>query len=85
MEKYLIILVLLASIYYIQNKLQLTEGFQSTPTQTIGGIDDSNSINTLAQISKQLMAGGVTVPGNMTVQGNMVFSNAGANFITINN
>jgi len=84
MEKYIIILVILATIYYIQNKLQLTEGFQSTPTQTIGGIDDSNSINTLAQISKQLMAGGVTVPGNMTVQGNMVFSNAGANFITIN-
>jgi hypothetical protein len=84
MEKYLIILVLLASIYYIQNKLKDTEGFADAPAQSLGGVDDTNAINTLAQIAKQLMAGGVTVPGSMTLLGNMVFSNAGANFITIN-
>jgi len=69
MEKYLIILVLLTSIYYIQNKLKDTEGFEAVPAQSLGGVDDTNAINTLAQISKQLMAGGVTVPGAMTVTG----------------
>ena len=68
MEKYIIILVILATIYYIQNKLQLTEGFEAVPAQTLGGVDDTNAINTLAQISKQLMIGGVTVPGNINIK-----------------
>lgn len=45
------------------------EGFEAT-TQSVGGIDDVNAINTLAQISKQLMTSGLTVPGNMTITGN---------------
>lgn len=57
MEKYIIILVILATIYYIQNKL-LIEGFEAASAQSMGGVDDTNAINTLAQISKQLMAGG---------------------------
>ena len=39
------------------------EGFADAPVQSIGGVDDTNAINTLAQIAKNLMAGGVTVPG----------------------
>ena len=58
---------------FIAYKLYLIEAKSVEPfegaQQTLGGVDDTNSINTLAQISKQLMAGGVTVPGNMTVQG----------------
>jgi hypothetical protein len=69
MEKYIIIFVILATIYYIQTKFKETEGFESVPAQSVGGIDDTNAINTLAQISKQLMVGGVTVPGAMTVTG----------------
>ena len=46
------------------------EDFEGT-AQSVGGVDDTNAINTLAQIAKNLMAGGVTVPGNMTVQGNL--------------
>jgi hypothetical protein len=76
MEKYIIILVLLASIYYIQNKLKEPEGFQNVPAQSLGGVDDTNAINTLAQISKQLMAGGITVPGNINIQADLVFENA---------
>jgi len=38
------------------------EGFEGA-TQSLGGVDDTNAINTLAQIAKNLMAGGVTVPG----------------------
>jgi len=71
MEKYIIIFVILATIYYIQTKLKETEGFESLPAQSVGGVDDNNAINTLAQISKQLMVGGLTIPGNMSVQGTM--------------
>jgi len=71
MEKYIIIFVILATIYYIQTQLNKTEGFESVPAQSVGGVDDTNAINTLAQIAKNLMAGGVTVPGNMIVQGDM--------------
>ena len=46
------------------------EGFEGT-TQSLGGVDDTNAINTLAQIAKNLMAGGITVPGNMAVTGTM--------------
>jgi len=68
MEKYIIIFVILATIYYIQTKLKETEGFADVPAQSLGGVDDTNSINTLAQISKQLMAGGITVPGNINIK-----------------
>ena len=50
------------------------EGFEGT-AQSLGGVDDTNAINTLAQIAKNLMAGGVTVPGNMNIQGDLVFPN----------
>jgi hypothetical protein len=71
MEKIIIILVILGLLYYIYTQLQINETFENVPVQSVGGVDDTNAINTLAQISKQLMAGGVTVPGNMTVQGGL--------------
>jgi hypothetical protein len=46
------------------------EGFEGVQ-QSLGGVDDTNAINTLAQIAKNLMAGGVTIPGNMTIQGGL--------------
>ena len=46
-------------LYFNESKL---EGFEGTQ-QSLGGVDDTNAINTLAQIAKNLMAGGVTVPG----------------------
>jgi hypothetical protein len=58
---------------FIAYKLCLIEAKSVEPfegsQQSLGGVDDTNAINTLAQIAKNLMAGGVTVPGNMTVQG----------------
>ena len=47
------------------------EGFEGT-TQSVYGIDDTNAINTLAQIAKNLLAGGVTVPGNMNIKGGIL-------------
>jgi len=70
MEKYLIIIGILIGLYFIYKYNEsLTENFADVPAQSLGGVDDTNAINTLAQISKQLMAGGVTVPGNMTING----------------
>jgi len=57
------------------------EGFEGT-AQSLGGVDDTNAINTLAQIAKNLMAGGVTVPGNMRVQGDI---STGEGKVSINN
>jgi hypothetical protein len=48
------------------------EGFADVPTQSLGGVDDTNAINTLAQIAKNLMAGGATVPGNLIVKGGSI-------------
>jgi hypothetical protein len=76
MEKYIIIFVILVTIYYIQQKLKETEGFENVPTQSLGGVDDTNAINTLAQIAKQLMTGGITIPGAITIQGDLTFPEA---------
>jgi hypothetical protein len=57
------------------------EGFEGAQ-QSVGGVDDTNAINTLAQIAKNLMAGGVTVPGNMRVQGDI---STGEGKVSINN
>ena len=58
---------------FILYKLYLNEvkieGFEGT-TQSLGGVDDANSINTLAQIARKLMDKGLTVPGDMNINGN---------------
>ena len=60
-------------LYLIEEKsIELFQG----GTQDINGIDDANSINTLAQIAKKLMDGTLTSPGNMTVNGSL---NVGGN------
>jgi len=69
MEKYLIIIGILIGLYFIYKYNEsLTENFADVPTQNLGGVDDTNAINTLAQIAKQLMTGGVTVPGNINIK-----------------
>jgi hypothetical protein len=65
-------------LYFNESKL---EGFEGTQ-QSLGGVDDTNAINTLAQIAKNLMAGGVTVPGNMRVNGDI---STGEGKVSINN
>jgi len=37
--------------------------------QDIGGVDDKNSINTLAQLARKLLDGGLTIPGNLNFKG----------------
>jgi hypothetical protein len=47
------------------------EHFADAQNQSISGSDDKDSINTLAKIAKQLMDGGLTVPGDITVTKNI--------------
>ena len=44
--------------------------------QSIGGVDDQNSINTLAQLARKLMDGGATVPGNMKINSRLSITGA---------
>jgi hypothetical protein len=69
MEKVYCILIFLIIIYLIYRdflKEPKTENFENI---TLGSADDQNAINKLAQISSELMKGGLTVPGAMTVTG----------------
>ena len=60
---------------YILNKIfyESMETFAGEE-QSIGGVDDANSINTLAQLARKLIDGGATVPGNLTIKGELVSS-----------
>ena len=76
MEKYLIIIGILIGLYFIYKYNEsITENFEAT-AQSLGGVDDANSINTLAQIARNLMAGTLTVPGGMTLKGDLTFPDA---------
>ena len=59
-------------LYYCFSPSSVTENFQNQAVTS--GQDDMNSINTLAQLARQLMSGGTTLPGNLTVQGNTTIS-----------
>ena len=78
MEKYLIIILIILVIYYLIKCWNIkVEYFADTSKpavqeQSITGSDDTNAINTLAKIAKQLMDGGLTVPGQMTVTNKVI-------------
>jgi hypothetical protein len=86
MEKVYCILIFLIIIYLIYRdflKEPKTENFENI---TLGNADDQNAINKLAQISSELMKGGLTVPGALTISGtltgNGLFSaNNGSRFV----
>ena len=64
----LIILILLSYKVFIIDK-KVSESFESTSTSLV---DDWNAINQLAQISKKLLTGGLTIPGNLNVSGSIL-------------
>jgi hypothetical protein len=68
MNKYFLILIILVTVYYLQ--YNTIENFAETE-QSVGGVDDANAINTLAQLAKKLMDGGAKVPGNLSVTGDL--------------
>jgi hypothetical protein len=70
------LLFILFVIYKFNQYDNFYENFQSTSSSP----DDWQAINQLAQISKQLMLGGVTVPGALTVNG--LISTSGSNSIS---
>ena len=52
MNKYFLILIILATVYYLQ--YNIIENFTEAE-QSVGGVDDANAINTLAQLAKKLI------------------------------
>ena len=70
------LLFMLFVVYKFYQYDNISESFESTPSIA----DDWNAVNQLVQISKQLMAGGVTVPGALTVNG--LISTSGSNSIS---
>ena len=80
MEKYLVIIIAIIILYYlhncwVENKIEkfmkLREGF--TDAITTNGVDDSNAINILAKVAKDLQeGGGLKVLGNLEVKSNTV-------------
>ena len=66
-------IILSYQIYALNNTVYGKENFAETE-QSIGGVDDANAINTLAQIARKLMDGNTTVPGNLNIKGDLVAS-----------
>ena len=78
MEKYLVIILLILSIYTVYQCWKLatvtTEGFADASVPT--NVDTNNSIATLAQLATDLQSGGgLKVPGNLNVQGVQTLTN----------
>lgn len=82
MEKYLIILILMFFVYYAYKCLFVKEGFADAVT--VNGVDESNSINILAKIAKDLMDGaGLKVKGRLSTYG-IDINGGGANIVNFN-
>ena len=63
--KIIVIIFMIFALYkFYQNDI-ISENFESTPSVA----DDWNAVNQLAQISRQLMNGTLTVPGGLSVTG----------------
>ena len=67
----ILLIIILCKLYLLE--LKDIERFNNAE-QLIGGVDDANSINTLAQLARKLIDGGATVPGNLTIKGELVSS-----------
>jgi microcystin-dependent protein len=75
MEKYLVIF-LIAIVGYVFWKClnETNEGFGDV-AQSVGGIDDQNAINTLAQVARDLQKDGLKIKGNLETTGKIKFMN----------
>jgi len=78
-------LILFIVLFYKNFIMNNTEGFESTAPSLI---DDWNAVNQLAQISKKLMAGGLTIPGTLSATSltstNLTTTNLVATNISLN-
>ena len=71
MDKKIILVLLIflvLAIYYCYTHESFTENFESGSV----GTDTTTAITNLGKIAAQLLAGGATVPGNLTVSGEIV-------------
>ena len=70
MDKIVYVILILLLLYTIKRDF-FTNNVENFETQSLSSPDDANSINTLAQIAKKLMDGGLTTPGNLIVRDNL--------------
>jgi len=67
----ILLIIILFKLYLLESKdIEKFAGEE----QSMTGVDDTNSINTLAQLARKLLDGGATVPGNLTIKGELVSS-----------
>ena len=59
-------IIIIIKVFILDNNYK--EHFEQAE-QSVGGVDDQNAINTLAQLARKLMDGGATVPGNLNFKG----------------
>ena len=67
----IIVIVIIAILYFVFNS-STKEKFadiNNIDLSKVNSMDDKTAINTLAQISKSLMSGGLTVPGDIKITG----------------
>ena len=66
------LLFMIFVIYKFYQYDSVKENFENNATTLV---DDWNAINQLAQLSKKLMAGGLTIPGALTVSDTLLIGN----------
>lgn len=84
--KILIIIIVIIIVLYLI--FTVKEGFDNTTPvislKDVNSLDDKTAINTLAQISKSLMDGTLTVPGDIKITGNVITNKLTADNINVN-
>ena len=72
-------IIVIYQIYLMNCRFNSVEGFEGA-TQNLGGVDDANSINTLAQIARKLMDGSLTLPGELKIKGGSAIADGNVGF-----
>ncbi len=73
---YVVIILLLLSFFYLNNKIDklaktTTEGFSQQQASKV----DFESIRNLSNIARELQRGGLNIPGNVRIHGELDVSN----------
>jgi hypothetical protein len=85
MEKYLVIFLIAIVGYVLWKCLNETnEGFGDV-AQSVGGVDDQNAINTLAQVARDLQKDGLKVMGKLNIKDKHIFSSDDDGWLRLRN
>jgi hypothetical protein len=71
----LVIVILVVFIFFTNSKEKFVDTISMVSLKNVTDMDDKTAINTLAQISKSLMTGGLTIPGDVKITGKTTIEN----------